>query len=192
MPIFLSFNRMREWRDIHAQLKELVTELGWRISETPAAYPQVHRALLAGLLGNIGTKTEEGKLSGRARYSLLGSSRLRRGKEGRALDHGGGVDRDYPPLRALRRRDRARMAGDGRCASRQGPPLRASLGKQPARVAAFERATLYGLLLYAKRRVHYGPTDPQESRKIFIRQALVEGDYDSRAPFFRPQPPAGA
>src|SRR5436190_392583 len=56
--------------------------------------------------------------------------------------------------------------------------------KQPARVAAFERGTLYGLPLYAKRRVHYGPMDPVESRKIFVRHALVEGDYDTRAPFF--------
>src|SRR5438552_14911108 len=61
---FLSFNRMREWRDIHGQLKELVAELGWRISETPATYEQVHRALLAGLLGNVGMKTEEGSYLG--------------------------------------------------------------------------------------------------------------------------------
>src|SRR5258706_42711 len=61
---FLSFNRMREWRDIHRQLKELVVELGWRVSETPATYEQVHRALLAGLLGNVGTKTEEGNYLG--------------------------------------------------------------------------------------------------------------------------------
>src|SRR5437773_4561675 len=58
---FLSFNRMREWRDIHGQLKELVGELGWRVSEKPATYEQVHRALLAGLLGNVGTKTVEVK-----------------------------------------------------------------------------------------------------------------------------------
>src|SRR5258708_10122833 len=56
--------------------------------------------------------------------------------------------------------------------------------KQPARGGAFERGTLYGLLLYSKRRVLYGPTDPAGSRKVFIRQALVEGDYDTRAPFF--------
>src|SRR5258708_36056777 len=55
---------MREWRDIHRQLKELVVELGWRVSETPATYEQVHRALLAGLLGNVGTKTEEGNYRG--------------------------------------------------------------------------------------------------------------------------------
>jgi ATP-dependent helicase HrpA len=57
--------------------------------------------------------------------------------------------------------------------------------KKPARVAAFERATLYGILLYAGRRVHYGPMDPVESRRIFIRRALVEGEYETRAPFFQ-------
>src|SRR5262249_23430000 len=56
--------------------------------------------------------------------------------------------------------------------------------KKPARVAAFERGTLYGLPLYTNRRVHYGPMDPAGSRKVFIRQALVEGDFESRAPVF--------
>jgi len=58
------------------------------------------------------------------------------------------------------------------------------LGEAAGACRAFESGTLYGLLLYSKRRVHYGPTDPAGSRKVFIRQALVEGDYDTRAPFF--------
>ena len=49
---------------------------------------------------------------------------------------------------------------------------------------AFERATLYGLLVYQQRRVHYGPLDPAHAREIFIREALVAGEYDTRAPFF--------
>jgi ATP-dependent helicase HrpA len=57
--------------------------------------------------------------------------------------------------------------------------------RKPAQVVAFERGTLYGLPLYANRRIHYGPLDPTESRKTFIRQALVEGDWESRAPFFQ-------
>jgi ATP-dependent helicase HrpA len=56
--------------------------------------------------------------------------------------------------------------------------------KKPARVAAFERGTLYGLPVYTSRRIHYGPMDPKTAREIFIRQALVEGHYESRAPFF--------
>ena len=57
--------------------------------------------------------------------------------------------------------------------------------KKQAHVVAFERGSLYGLPVYLNRRVHYGSIDPKLSREIFIRQALVEGDYDSRAQFFQ-------
>ena len=181
---FLSFNRMREWRDIHGQLKELIAELEWRVSETPATYAQIHRALLAGLLGNVGMKTEEG--------NYLGARGIRFW-----IHPGSGVGR-----KAGRWIMAAELTETTRLYARRvatiEPEWLESIGahlvkrhqyephweKQPARVAAFERGTLYGLLLYAKRRVHYGPMDPVESRKVFIRRALVEGDYETRAPFF--------
>ena len=181
---FLSFNRMREWRDIHGQLKELIAELEWRVSETPATYAQIHRALLAGLLGNVGMKTEEG--------NYLGARGIRFW-----IHPGSGVGR-----KAGRWVMAAELTETTRLYARRvatiEPEWLESIGahlvkrhqyephweKQPARVAAFERGTLYGLLLYAKRRVHYGPMDPVESRKVFIRRALVEGDYETRAPFF--------
>src|SRR6266568_4759511 len=181
---FLSFNRMREWRDIHGQLKELVAELGWRISGTPATYQQVHRALLAGLLGNVGTKTEDG--------NYLGARGIRFW-----IHPGSGVGRKAGRwVMAAELTETTRLYA--RCVATVEPEWLESVGahlvkrhryephweKQPARVAAFERGTLYGLLLYAKRRVHHGPMDPVESRKIFIRWALVEGDYDTRAAFF--------
>ena len=181
---FLAFNRMREWRDIHGQLKELVAELGWRISETPATYQQVHRALLAGLLGNVGTKTEDG--------NYLGARGIRFW-----IHPGSGVGRKAGRwVMAAELTETTRLYA--RCVATVEPEWLEAIGahlvrrhqyaphweKQPARVAAFERGTLYGLPLYAKRRVHYGPMDPVESRKIFIRHALVEGDYDTRAPFF--------
>jgi ATP-dependent helicase HrpA len=181
---FVSFNRMREWRDIHGQLKELVAELGWRVSETPATYAQVHRALLAGLLGNVGVKTEEG--------NYLGARGIRFW-----VHPGSGVGRKAGRwVMAAELTETTRLYA--RCVATLSPEWLESIGahlvkrhqyephweKQPARIAAFERGTLYGLLLYAKRRVHYGPMDPVESRKIFIRRALVEGDYDTRAPFF--------
>jgi len=181
---FLSFNRMREWRDIHGQLKELAGELGWRVSDKPATYEQVHRALLAGLLGNVGTKTEDGNYLGARgiRFWIHPGSGVRR-KAGRWV-------------MAAELTETTRLYA--RCAASIEPEWLEGVGahlvkrhryephweKQPARVAAFERGTLYGMLLYAKRRVHYGPTDPVESRKIFIREALVEGDYETRAPFF--------
>src|SRR5262245_33477993 len=63
---------------------------------------------------------------------------------------------------------------------RQEPHWERSRGQ----VVALERGTRYGLPVYANRRVHFGPMDPKLSRDIFIRSALVEGDYDTRAPFF--------
>ena len=181
---FLSFNRMREWRDIHGQLKELVAELGWGISETPATYQQLHRALLAGLLGNIGMKTEEG--------NYLGARGIRFW-----VHPGSGVGRKAGRwIMAAELTETTRLYA--RCVANIDVEWLESVGahlvkrhryephweKKPAHVAALERGTLYGLLLYTNRRMHYGPMDPVESRKVFIRQALVEGEYETRAPFF--------
>ena len=181
---FVSYNRMREWRDVHGQLKELVAELGWRVSETPATHAQIHRALLAGLLGNVGMKTEEG--------NFLGARGIRFW-----VHPGSGVGKKAGRwIMAAEVTETTRLYA--RCVATIAPEWIEEVGahlvkrhryephweKKAAHVAAFERGTLYGLPLYVGRRVHYGPTDPVESRKIFIRQALVEGDYETRAPFF--------
>ncbi len=181
---FLSFNRMREWRDIHGQLKELVAELGWRVSETPATYAQIHRALLAGLLGNVGMKTEDG--------NYLGARGIRFW-----IHPGSGVGRKAGQwIMAAELAETTRLYA--RCVATIDPEWLESTGahlvkrhqyephweRKPAHVAAFERGTLYGLPLYTNRRVHYGPRDPAGARKIFIRQALVDGDYETHAPFF--------
>src|SRR5690349_13859280 len=181
---FLSYNRMREWRDIHGQLKELVAELGWKVSETPATYAQIHRALLAGLLGNVGMKTEEG--------NFLGARGIRFW-----VHPGSGVGKKAGRwIMAAEITETTRVYA--RCVASIDPEWLEAVGahlvklhryephweKKAAHVAAFERGTLYGLPLYTGRRMHYGPMDPVESRKIFIRQALVEGDYETRAPFF--------
>jgi ATP-dependent RNA helicase HrpA len=181
---FLSFNRMREWRDIHGQLKELTAELGWRVSQTPASYAQIHRALLAGLLGNVGMKTEDG--------NYLGARGIRFW-----VHPGSGVGRKAGRwVMAAEVTETTRLYA--RCIATIDPEWLEAVGahlvrrhqyephweKKLARVAAFERGTLYGLPLYANRRVHYGPMDPVAARKLFIRQALVEGDCDTHAAFF--------
>jgi len=181
---FLSFNRMREWRDIHGQLKELTAELGWRISGEPAGYAQIHRALLAGLLGNVGMKTEEGDFLGARGIKFW-------------IHPGSGIGRKSGRwIMAAEVTETTRLYA--RCIATVDPEWLEAVGahlvkrhqygphweKKPARVAAFERGTLYGLPLYTNRRVHYGPMDPLGARKVFIRQALVEGDYETHAPFF--------
>ena len=181
---FVSFTRMREWRDIHAQLKELVAELGWKISQTPATYPQIHRSLLAGLLGNAGMKSEEANYLGARgmRFWVHPGSGVGR-KAGRWIMAAEITEttRVYARCVATIEAEWLESVGAHLVKRHQYEP---HWEKTPARVAAFERATLYGLPLYAKRRVHYGPMDPVESRKVFIRQALVEGEYETRAPFF--------
>jgi len=182
---FLSYNRMREWLDIHSQLHTFVAELGWKVSDKEASYAQIHRALLAGLLGNIGCKSEDSE-------HYLGARGIK------FLIHpGSGVGRKAGRwIMAAEITETTRLYA--RCVARIEPEWLEGIGahlirrhqyephweKKPARVAAFERATLYGILLYASRRIHYGPLDPAEARRIFIRQALVEGEYETRAPFF--------
>ncbi|MBE0613968.1 MAG: ATP-dependent RNA helicase HrpA [Burkholderiales bacterium] len=183
---FLSYNRMREWLDIHSQLHTFVAELGWKLSGKEATYAQIHRALLAGLLGNVGCKSEDSE-------HYLGARGIK------FLVHpGSGLGKKAGRwIMAAEITETTRLYA--RCVARIEPEWLEGIGahlikrhqyephweKKPARVAAFERATLYGILLYAKRRIHYGPLDPSESRGIFIRQALVEGEYETRAPFFQ-------
>jgi ATP-dependent helicase HrpA len=184
---FLSFNRMREWRDIHSQLKEVVAELGWKVGElAPDAgqYARVHRALLTGLLGNVGLRTEEGNYLGARgiKFWIHPGSALAR-KAPRWI-----VAAELTETTRLFARTIAGIEPDW--LERLGAHLLKRSQSEPhwerkqAAVVAQERATLYGLPVYVNRRVQYGRIDPVESRKIFIRQALVVGDWESRAPFF--------
>ena len=182
---FLSHRRMREWRDIHGQLAALVAELGWLQSETPATYEQIHRALLAGLLGNIGMKSEEGS-------EYLGARGIKF-----AIFPGSALRKAGPKwVMAAELMETTRLYA--RCVARIDPewiePLAAQLVKRhyfdphwekgERAVVAYERVTLYGLTIVAKRRVVYGPINAQEAREIFIRSALVADEYETRAPFF--------
>ncbi len=189
---FLSQTRMREWRDVHAQLKELVSEMGWKVGElviqnatdSAQSYVPLHRALLTGLLGNLGMKTEEGSYMGARAIKFW-------------VHPGSGVAKKAGRwIMAAELAETTRLYA--RCVATIEPQWLEGLAahllkrtqtdphweKKPAHVAAFERGTLYGLPVYLNRRVHYGPIDPKLAREIFIRQALVEGDFESRAPFF--------
>ena len=187
---FLSILRLREWRDIHGQLHTLAGELGWKFNTTPATYEQIHRALLTGLLGNIGCKSEE-------KGDYLGARGIR------FVVHPG----SYLQKKAGKWIVAAELAETSRlfarCVARVNPDWIEQIGahlikrrysephweKKAMQVVAFERTTLYGLTLQAKRRVHFGPLDPSASREIFIREGLVAGEIDqawvSRWPFYR-------
>ncbi len=182
---FLSQLRLREWRDVHSQLLALVHEQGWRLNETPATYEQLHLALLTGLLGNIGCKADDGAwyLGARGiRFYLWPGSTLGK-KAGRWVMAAELVETTRLYARCLAQIQPEWLERVGRHLLKKswGEPR---WEKRPAQVSAYERATLYGLVVYSQRRIHYGPVNPVESREIFIRDALVGGDFETRAPFF--------
>lgn len=181
---FLSPLRLREWHDVHGQLSSLVGEQGWRVNTSPATYEQAHMALLAGLLGNIGLKSEEGAgyLGARGiRFLIHPGSPLQK-KAGRWLLAGELVETSRLYARCVARIDPVwveRAAGSLLQRSWSDPRWDRKAGQ----VVANERATLYGLPIYAGRRVHYGRVDPVRAREVFIRDALVAGDIETSLPF---------
>ncbi|HQR55812.1 MAG TPA: ATP-dependent RNA helicase HrpA, partial [Burkholderiaceae bacterium] len=186
---FLSPRRVREWIDVHGQLAALASEQNWRFNATPATFEQVHLALLAGLLGNIGCRVldaERGEppFAGARgiKFFLWPGSALAR-KAGRWIMAAELVETSRLFARTVATIDPAwlEQVGAHLLKKSHGEP---HWEKRPAQVMAFERATLYGLLVYQQRRVHYGPLDPAHAREIFIREALVAGEYETRAPFF--------
>ena len=181
---FISPRRVREWRDIHSQLHTVVAEHGWRLNGTPATYEQIHLSMLAGLLGNIGCKAEDDEW-------YLGARGIRFWRHP-------GVNLSKRPGRwivAAELVETTRLYGRGLAAIEPhwlpligGHLLKKQLlephwERKAAEVVALERATLYGLVVYANKRVNFGRVDPAAAREIFIRHALVEGDWDTKLPF---------
>jgi ATP-dependent helicase HrpA len=181
---FLSQLRLREWRDVHSQLLTTVREQGWRLNEAPATYEQLHTALLTGLLGNIGFKGDDDPqyLGARGiKFHIWPGSTLAR-KAGRWVIAAELIETSRLYARCIAQIQPEWLERVG------GHLLRKSYGdprweKRAAQVTASERATLYGLVVYSQRRIDYGKIDPREARDIFIRDALVAGDFDTRAPF---------
>jgi len=182
---FLSPLRLREWHELHQQLHAQLAEMGVRFNEQPASYEQIHKALLCGLIGNIGTRAvnEPHYLGAReTKFFIAPNSVL--AKKGAKW------------VLAAELVETTRLYAH--CVARIEPEWLEEVGahlmkrsyydphweKKAAQVAAWERSTLFGLLINPKKRVHYGPMDPEESRRVFIRAALVEGEFNTQAPFF--------
>ena len=187
---FLNYMRMREWRDVHAQLHVLAAEHGWRENEKPANYEAIHKALLAGLLGNIGLKAEEDQHYLGARgikwYPHPGSALAK--KAGKWVMAAELVETTRLFARCLAKIEPEWVEQVGAHLVKKHV-FEPHWSKGSGHVAAFERATLYGIVLYARRPVAYSRIDPAQCREIFIREALVRGelpeDVARRAPFFQ-------
>ncbi|GAB3105471.1 ATP-dependent RNA helicase HrpA [Lysobacter terrae] len=197
---FLGFLRMREWRELHRQLKVLCDEIGWssadpgtkakpstdsrsRGGDEHHAYATLHRALLAGLPTQIGQRGDKGLYDGpRGRkFQLFPGSPL--------------AKKPPPWLLAATLLDTERVwsltnaAIEPDWAISELPHLLSRRHHDPhwarsqGRVVGSEQISLFGLVLAPKRPVHYGALFPEESRVIFARDALVTGEINTRCAF---------
>ena len=173
---FINWLRLREWRDVHGQLITLCHEHGWKENLVPASYESIHKALLTGLLGHIGLISEEDKNYLGARgirfYIHPGSSLLK--KAGRWIVAAELVETSRLFARCIAKVEPEWLEQVGAHLIRKHV-YEPHWEKGPGQVVAWERVTLHGLMLHAKRRLHYGPSDPTLAREILIREALVEG-----------------
>ncbi|WP_342621147.1 ATP-dependent RNA helicase HrpA [Rhodoferax sp. GW822-FHT02A01] len=184
---FVNMRRVREWRDIHSQLHTVVAEHKWRLNTTPASYEQLHLSMLAGLLGNVGCKLETDGASG----EYLGARSIK------FFPHPGAhlVKKPGRWIVAAELVETTRLFGRGIAAIEPqwleqvgGHLLKKQLldphwEKKAAEVVALERATLYGIVVYSGRKVNYGRVDLQGAREIFIREALVGNEWETKLPF---------
>jgi ATP-dependent helicase HrpA len=180
---FINFLRMREWQDIVSQLKKSVAELGFGISHTEADYQAIHQAMAAGLLSHLGFKDKDREYLG-ARNSRF------------MIFPGSGLSKSQPKWTMV-----AELVETshlfGRVAAKIEPEWIEDLArhltkteysephwsKKQGVVQAFEKVTLYGLVLVSQRRRTYSAIDPVVSREIFIREALVNLDTKLKLAF---------
>ncbi len=182
---FLNYLRVREWQDVYSQLKQVVRQMGVSLNDAAADPKNVHLSLLAGLLSHIGMKDLEKHeyVGGRgARFAIFPGSSL------------------------FKKQPRYVMAAElvetsrlwGRMVARIEPEWAEDVGrhivkrsysephweKKRGAVMGYERVTLYGVPIVARRKVGYAKVDPELSRELFIRHALVEGDWQTHHRFF--------
>ncbi|WP_122740949.1 ATP-dependent RNA helicase HrpA [Pseudomonas viridiflava] len=178
---FLNYLRLREWRDSHRQLSLICRDLQLTVNKEPADYPKFHKAILSGLLSQIGQKADEGDYLGarQRRFWIHPSSGLGK-KRPQWL-----MTAELVETTKLYARMVAKIDADWI------EPLAGHLikknhfephwEKKRGQVVAFEQITLFGLIVVGRRPVHFGPVDPVVSRELFIREGLVRGDIQSRA-----------
>ncbi|WP_081195702.1 ATP-dependent RNA helicase HrpA [Halomonas sp. BC1] len=197
---YINYLRMREWHDTFRQLRQLLRDMDIEVppplprdedeSEEQARQARrktsgkLHQALLSGLLSNLGTLLENREYLGARNRKFM-------------IHPGSGLARKSPKwvmafelIETTKLFARTVAKIDPQWIEPQAQHLVKSSYSEPhwemkrAQVVAFEQVTLFGLPIVARRRVHYGPIAPQESRELFIRRALVEGEFQTRGAFF--------
>ncbi|MFF8997842.1 ATP-dependent RNA helicase HrpA [Streptomyces achromogenes] len=185
---YLNFLRIREWQDIYTQLRTVAKQMGIHLAEEDAPADRVHVSLLAGLLSHIGMKdVKDGN-----KNEYLGARNAKF-----AIFPGSALFRKQPKFvmsAELVETSRLWARVNAKIEPEWVEPLAGHLlkrtysephwEKDQAAVMAYEKVTLYGVPIVAQRKVNYGRIDPEVSRELFIRNALVEGDWRTHHKFF--------
>ncbi|MEU2000081.1 ATP-dependent RNA helicase HrpA [Rhodococcus sp. NPDC019627] len=183
---FLHWLRIREWQDLHGQLRQITRGLGWEVSSTSTAgEAAIHQSLLAGLLSHIGLREGDKRdfLGARgSRFAIFPGSSLFK-KPPRWV-----MAAELVETSRLWARMSARIEPEW--AEKLAPHLVKRTYSEPhwsskrGSAMAYERVTLYGIPLVARRAVNYAAIDPETSRELFIRHALVQGEWQTQHTFF--------
>lgn len=182
---FLSYTRMLEWRDIHSQLLNQCNEVKYKLNTTVAGYDAIHQAILSGLLSHTGLKNEEGEYQGARNnnFAIFPGSNLRRKRPLWIMA--------AEMLETQRHYALTVAQIDPAWLERQATHLikksysEAHWEKRPQQIAAYEKSSLYGLVINPRKKINYGPIDPALSRELFIRGAFVEKEYSGHAAFYK-------
>ncbi|MDV7102819.1 ATP-dependent RNA helicase HrpA [Vibrio sp. TH_r3] len=182
---FLNYLRIREWQDVYFQLHQSMREMDTKLNSEPGNYESIHSALLVGLLSHIGLKDQEkNEYQGarNARFHIFPASGLFKKQPKWIISAelvetsklwGRVVAKIQPEwIEPLAKHLIKRSYSEPHWSKKQGA------------VMASEKVMLYGIPIVAKRMVNYGTIDPVLSRELFIRSALVEGEWDTKHAFF--------
>ncbi|HEY8570805.1 ATP-dependent RNA helicase HrpA [Microbulbifer sp.] len=182
---YLSWLRLREWRDIHHQLRLAIRDLDLKMNREPADYASVHKAILPGLLGNIGVKDENKEFLGcrnRRFHIFPGSGQFKKPPHWAVAAQLLETSRLYAHTVAKIEPEWVLGCSEHLVKRNYFEP---HYNPRSGAVMAFEKVTLYGLVLVDKQRIHYGKLDPATAREVFIREALVEQRYRGKGKFFQ-------
>jgi len=188
---YLNHLRVREWQDIFAQLRQVATQIGVTLNSGPPADPQrVHLSLLAGLLSHIGMKDPANPhqyIGARnAKFAVFpGSALFKKPPQFVMAAELVETSKLWARVNARIEPEWAEDLASHLVKRSYSEPHWERRGDSGAgAVMAFEKVTLYGVPIVARRKVHYGRIDPELGRELFIRHALVDGDWDTRHQFF--------
>ncbi|MGW5062098.1 ATP-dependent RNA helicase HrpA [Streptomyces sp. NPDC004096] len=196
---YLNFLRIREWQDIYTQLRTVAKQMDIHLDEQDAPADRIHVSLLAGLLSHIGLKdVKESKDAGPGARRDGGRNEYIGARNAKFAIFPGSSLFKKPPRFVMS----AELVETSRLWARVNAKiepewveplaehlLKRTYGephweKDQAAVMAYETVTLYGVPIVAQRKVNYGRIDPEASRELFIRNALVEGDWRTHHKFF--------